>query len=326
MIAILLVAVLIVFAIIWFSTRKPSAERPAGQSLKTEFSFSTTDMIRIKNPDFFGWYSQSKSGNFVLAWSPIGDRHSGNFLIFESGVLKAQGNLANPMDGKISNNGNFVLNDWMDAEKLQGTFYAFDSEGKILLRKQFEANLDNGDISEDGAFAACHTCNSANEDSNKVTIFDLRSKTIVAAFSPPFWPRSYSFDVNHRILSMEFEEKKYKFAFDGTFLDQPAWERAWLESANGYMLLDLVQEKLKEKTGTNLEDYSEIVELLTRAVKDEISDFAKAKAFRIRGEIYERCGLGKNALTDFVAATKIYPKIGLKRKIDLLNKKPLKRL
>ena len=85
-----------------------------------------------------------------------------------------------PQDGKVSNSGNFVLNDWMfkGGETLVGTFYAFASNGDVLVSKEFKANLDNNGIFDDGCFAYCSTCMSNyKEHSDKTFIFDLESKT-----------------------------------------------------------------------------------------------------------------------------------------------------
>ena len=88
-----------------------------------------------------------------------------------------------PNDGKVCDNGNFILNDYMfrSNEILTGTFYALSLNGEILISSEFKANLGDNGILDDGRFAFCNTCTSKyKEHSDKTFVFDLENKNLLS--------------------------------------------------------------------------------------------------------------------------------------------------
>ena len=188
-------------------------------------------MISIPDRDFFGSYSKSPNGEYVLAWRDAdvasgrgGYRESGNgdYLLIHDGRIVAEGKMERPNDGRVSNSGTFVLSDWRFGDALRSAFCIFDSQGKILISKEFEANALHSEISPDGRFAIFVTARSENDDSNKVSLFDIHAATTLWSK----WPESgipdrYEFDTAAALLWLVYEGKgRYSYSVtDGTFLD-----------------------------------------------------------------------------------------------------------
>ena len=52
-----------------------------------------------------------------------------------------EGRSERPQDGKVANDGTFILNDWMLGEGLKGRFVAFRRDGTAILARDIAANL-----------------------------------------------------------------------------------------------------------------------------------------------------------------------------------------
>lgn len=137
---------------------------------------TTGSLIFINGRDFVGSYSRSPNGRFLLAWRDANDagtrggaRSSGHgrYILIEDDVIVAEGRAERPNDGKVADNGVFILNDWLFfSERLEGVFLAFHKDGAPILSRRFKANLFNSGLSPDGRLATCQTCNADGEDGN----------------------------------------------------------------------------------------------------------------------------------------------------------------
>ena len=45
------------------------------------------------------------------------------YLLLEGSAVTIEGRIQRPNDGKVADNGAFILNDWMFGDALQSTFY-----------------------------------------------------------------------------------------------------------------------------------------------------------------------------------------------------------
>ena len=96
----------------------------------------------------------------------------------------AEGAMPRPNDGKVADDGLFILNDWGAIESLNGTFWAFNPDGTKRFSRSFKANLFKYGLSTDGRFAACQTANAPHDDGGSLFIFEL----IAGSRSPPWKP------------------------------------------------------------------------------------------------------------------------------------------
>ena len=83
-------------------------------------------------------------------------------------------------------------------------------------------------------------------------------------------------------------------------------------------LLSFVRKKLKEITSSELSSYEKALSVL-QMVEEREGD--KASILKLRGEIFERCGMNVEALNNYEEAYRLNEKIGVKGKIQKLKKK-----
>ncbi len=137
------------------------------------------DWIEIGSLGFCGQYSKSSDGVFAVGWGGhYGDKPGslGGYVLVRNNCIVLTGVAERPQDGKVANNGTFILNDWLWDGELSGTFLAFSATGERLISHQFEANLHNNGISPDGRFAVCYLCNSPHPDGGTLAFFNLEDR------------------------------------------------------------------------------------------------------------------------------------------------------
>jgi tetratricopeptide (TPR) repeat protein len=286
--------------------------------------------------DILGRYFEeslsSENGQFILAWSdasPDGmsmgarDCGDGQFVLLSGGKIIAKGSLQRPNDGKVANQGSFIINDWMFGESNKGTFYAFGPQGKVLVSHRLRANLGANAISADGRYAVCQALYSDNEDGNTLSFFDLDGGKVVWKIEPVPGPAdAFRFDLENSVLHLLYDDGgDYRYDFEGRFLDSGQWEKKSADSANGYELFDLATDKIDElehKEAT-LSSYDDALSLLKKAIDKGISDYYSARAHRILGEVLLKRGQRAEALEHFEKALAADPKIGLKKLLAKLK-------
>jgi DNA-directed RNA polymerase subunit RPC12/RpoP len=103
-----------------YSVCAPPARLPnLGQRIKCEIK-NKSNSVEIEQLDFYGQFSRSPNGRFMLAWKeswnhPFTGKHNlGLYFLLDGNRVIVTGRMERPNDGKVSNIGNFVLNDWME--------------------------------------------------------------------------------------------------------------------------------------------------------------------------------------------------------------------
>jgi tetratricopeptide (TPR) repeat protein len=315
-----------------------SKEKSASVSISHEkelldYRKSIGNFIHIDKLNFHGQHHQSDNGRFIIAWSDFdpksrisGFRKSGygSYVLLDEGKIILHGELERPNDGKVSNQGVFILNDWMFSECLNGTFYAFNVEGQKLIEHKCEANLLNNGLSEDGEYAVCQTANNLQgDDGNKLFFFNLKEQELVWKHTPETgWTKEYSFDKKQMMLGLTYGNKCFRYSFvNGTFIDSDLWKKERINFANGYQLLVIAEEKKKhlELINADLQGYDEVIKLLKRALEKGVSENTQARIYRIIGDIHYMRGENVKAIEDFEAAIKLNPDIGVKKLLKKLR-------
>jgi len=304
----------------FFKNRKNEQQKPLYDDIIGDKNASHNSKFTITCSDFC---ESSGSGGFRNS----GD---GQYALFENGRRVLQGKLQRPNDGKVANNGTFIINDWMFGEGLKSTFYAFDRQGKIILKRYFKANLFNNGISQDGSFAVCQTCNSDNEDGNTLNLFALLTGNQLWQIKPETgWADSYEIDtVNSFLYVVHKDLGKFRYNFKGEFLDADNWKRNKIEKGNPYELLTFAKLAFDEckKDGTFAERKQEISSLCERALEGFATmggpniDIYKAQVYRLIGETYEMSGERNYTIKYFEMAMALNPKVGVKMKLQKIKK------
>lgn len=290
--------------------------------------------VRIESLDFFGSFSLSKNGKYTVAWSDS-DRESGvggfreegegPFVLGENGIVILEGKLQRPHDGKVANNGNFILNDWMFGERLQGTFYAFDKTGRQLVKHHFTANFYNNGLSNDGRYAVCQLAHSNSSDGGTLAFFDIEQGQLLWQKIPESgWANSYEFDVERKELLLRYREiGAFRYNFLGEFLEKDRWEKERIKHASASELSFIAIERLKELGGNvSKEAGNEIISLLNKALKKGLNNYPneKASVYRAIGEIQESFGNIDEAIYNYETALTLNPNVGVKRRLTTLKK------
>jgi len=309
-----------------------SAEEPIKSSVV--WTVPKTEFIDIPERNFFGECVRSPDQRYTLAWRDANESGSqggarsqgkGKYIVLAGKDVIAQGAVARPNDGKIANDGSFILNDWGFGGGLQGVFLAFDCSGKPLVKRRFEANLFNNGLSVDGSTASCQTANAyEGEDGSKLTIFNLRTGVEIASWIPASgWADFYAFPADGVIQLGYSKLGLFSYSWDGTFLDAEDWQEARLLKGDYSTVLMAVEFAIKSDDG-QLEDglAHRLLKSLDRISRQipEADIQRKATLKKLQGHCWEAIGDLATALTAYDAALTINPKVGIKRRADQIRK------
>ena len=320
----------------WLFRRRKSISHvsPAQSNTETLTSHSEPEFIDIQSHGFFGQSIKSPNGQFTLAWRDADDsgmrggsrsQGKGKYIVLRGRHVTAQGAVARPNDGKIADNGNFILNDSCFGDALQGVFLAFDSSGKILVKRRFKANLFNNGISTDGTVAACQTANAyEGEDGSKLTIFDLRTRVEIASWIPTSgWADFYNFP-SEGIIQLGYKcLGLFAYSWSGEFLDSDEWRDAQLARGDYATVMMAVEQVLKTSQGEPNRDLSERLNISLQRISGQIlaTDIRRLALLRkLQGQCAELRGDVAAALVAYDAALEIDSKVGVKRRAEQLRK------
>lgn len=209
----------------------PAAVAATGP-MRVNITAHSRRIVSMPEIDMVGERTTSPDGRYTLLWqdrylmngAPVG----GRYLLIDVDTVAVDGKMERPQDGKVANNGTFILNDWGDSQQLSGTFQAFRCDGSPIVSRSYSANLLNNGLSRDGQLAVCQTCNApGSPDSSILTLFDLAAGAEVASWTPESgWARAYEFpDGGERVRMLRGDRPSLDYSLTGDFLDR----RLWLE-------------------------------------------------------------------------------------------------
>ena len=301
---------------------------------KTEFLEIIGSIASIPSIDMFGMFSNSKNKDYTLVWSDAdrtsgrgGHRTSGygSYVLVHKESVVASGKLERPNDGKVANNGAFVLSDWRFGSGLKSRIHCYSSDGNELYRREFKANMYNVGIDDDGKFAVAQLCNSESDDAGRLVFIDLTKTKIEWNIIPVTgWADSYVFDNSEQQIGLEYNNSgTYYYSYSGVFLDVQKWYKDRLDHGSGYELIGLCREKLESsEKEISTEKAVELFGIIHKALKkDDVSNDGSLKAtgLRLKGEIHENTGDFKSAIEAYERALMLNPKVGVKRRLQNLQ-------
>ena len=141
-------------------------------------------------------------------------------------MVRDEGVRDRPNDGKVAENGRFILNDCSNSGELSGTFYAFEPDGTDILTRTFSANLNNNGLAPGGGMAVCQTCNAPNSpDSSILAVFDLETARELYAWHPRSgWSSSYALPAGGKEIALSYSRGgTYHYELEGAFLEEARW-------------------------------------------------------------------------------------------------------
>lgn len=311
------------------------AQRPSRSVSKRTISFKG-GFIEIPSVGFFGQFKKSKSSEWIICWNDSDDQQHrgghresghGRYVLFNASQneIAFQGKLERPNSGSVADNGYFSIEDWHFGSNLSGTFYVFSTTGKQLIKKRLEANILNSGISNSGRFAICQTANSpASEDGNRLIAFDVE-KNIQLFFIHPTtgWADNYKFieDTSHFAVVID-RIGTFRYDMQGNFIDAAKYDTARLHCDQFEVVLLAAEEILKEPELSNQRAQAALEAGIRACSLSADKDQSwKAVALKVQGLAHEFLNNSEDALLAFDEALKLNPKIGVKRKADVLRKK-----
>lgn len=301
---------------------------PRTQSNRLEIKHFSHGLVRIPALDFFGSHAASPNERFHLIWSdknPEGSRSGhryeghGSWMLLSGNEVIAEGRLERPNDGKVADNGNFIFNDWMFGDGLNGRFLAFDVDGKQLIEKELAANLTSNGLSADGRYAICQTANApGSADSCRYILFDLQETRERARWEPETgWAARYEFDtVKKCIYLVQQDGERAGYNFDGLMLDREEWQEKRIAAGD----LRVIRSVLENSDGEPKNDHRRVMIAGLNHATKEGQHPQQAKALRLLGEIHEASGELAEALEAYDQALKIDPQVGVSRRAEKLRK------
>ena len=278
-------------------------------------------IVSIPELDFVGERTTSANGRYTLIWRDRhwadGDLVKGRYLLIDGDHVAVDGQMERPQDGKVADNGTFILNDWGDSQELSGTFRAFRSDGRAIVSRLFSANLLNNGLARDGRLAVCQTCNApGSPDSSTLSVFDLERGAEVASWVPESgWAQGYEFPEGGRIRMLRGDRPPLEYSLTGEFLDR----RVWLDDEVRRGTLYVIRKALAEGAAATGLTHDDLRAGVRRALADGDERF-EAEAWRLLGEIEESAGDSSAALRAYERALALNPKVGVAKRAAALRK------
>lgn len=317
-----------------FSWLFGNGDRPGGAKAASagDSSFEFSDrFVDIRKYGMFGQFARSPNGRYLLVWRDSygittngkSRRVSGRYMLLDGERLLCDDKMERPNDGKVADDGVFILNDWHDfTGELRGTFCAFRPDGSAILKRDFKANLYNNGLSRDGRWAACQTCNAPDEtDGSVLTVFDLEAAKEYARWrAESGWPDSYEFSENgSKVLLGVRDLGKFAYSLDGEFLDRNAWLDAGVEQGDIYIIGNLLSEIEGDQAEETLR---RALAGLDRALQKPANSDPRTRAhiLKLKGDCFDRLKNWKDALVCFDEALELNPKVGAKRRSSQIRK------
>lgn len=218
----------------------------------------------------------------------------------------------------------------MDTGRYDGLvneIYCFGPNGRPLIHKRVDANIQSIGISDDRKYVCCQNANNRDHpDGGSLLIFDIESNEIIHMWMPVTgWADSYTFNTKNKIIILHYKDSEdYRYTFSGELLDQDKWQEERPKRMNGYQLLEIANEQIDElesaENEPELKDYQSSIDLIHSAAEKDISPYQKSLAYKKLGEIHLKFNRKSEALAYFQKAIFNNPNIGLKRKVSQLEK------
>jgi hypothetical protein len=293
------------------------------------------EFIDIPSHKFYGQVSKSPDGRYSITWRDGNDEGTrggartsgkGRYLLLDETTIITDGQMERPNDGKVANNGNFVLNDWrFSTNELRGTFYAFRADGSEIVRQKYKANLYNNGLSRDGRFAVCQTANSPDEhDGSILTIFALENGTEIARWRPESgWAQAYDFSDDGVYILLSYREgPPLRYTLTGEFIDRKLWVDSGLDRGDLRILSLVLKDVNSHPEGEFAKRLAASAEKALQSAEGK-TEWGRAWALKMKGQCLDGLHEYPTALECYEEAMALDPKSGVKRRVEQLRKKLL---
>lgn len=300
----------------------PFVPAGTGSAVRVSLASHGRRIVSIPELDFVGQRVTSANGRFTLLWRDRcwveAELVTGRYVLLDGNVVCVDARMARPQDGKVADDGTFILNDGGDSESLSGTFHSFRADGSPVVSRTYSANLLNNGLSRNGRLAVCQTCNApGSSDSSVLTVFDLEGGNAHASWTAESgWANGYDFpEGQDRVRMLRGERPPLDYSITGEFLDR----RLWLQDEVRRGTLHVIRQAHGEGASATGLSAADLREGVQRSISDGDARF-EAEAWRLLGEIEEGAGNPLAALEAYDRALATNPKVGVAKRAAVLRK------
>jgi len=281
---------------------------------KVEYSIRG-GFLEIPVMDFYGPCNTSRNKEYTVGWAY-------KVILVKRGAPIQVFDLVCAEEGKVAENGNFVIASDVKPDKLSSVLNAYSREGELLIRLKVRALVFNKGISPSGDYAVWQTAhNPDSNDGNQLIFFDLIKREATWAIpAEPGWASDYEFDDVNKILNLVYRGgQSYRYTYAGEFLDAEKLETNLLNSNSPYDVLRAVGDKLDSGDITTGE-YPKLIGYLEAALSKSPEPDAKSSIYRRLGEMYYALEGRAEAIDYLEKALKLNPRVGAKRLLGKIKK------
>lgn len=281
--------------------------------------------VWIKSLGFDGVYSTSPNERYIVATSDThregGRRVNGRVVFIDQTSVLYDKEMQRPHDAKVSNNGDVIVNDWLNTTNPAGVFYVIDKYGLIRIKYPVKASLCSNDISINGIYAAFATVGDGNEsDSDATFLFDIQEYKLISKIGYS----SIDIRIDEVSKTIHFDESRMHtvFSFNGEcVLGHDPTNPSWLKHCSGYDLYTVLSADLDqlEETSKDTIDYDYFISYFKEAMHRIPSVNWKSKILIHLGDIYQKINNHDDAKQCYLEAIALNPKAPVKRKLYKLS-------
>lgn len=241
---------------------------------------------------------------------------NGRLALIRNGEILFQKTIERPNDCKVSNDGIVICCDWLNWTELSGCFKVFNNSGEELISIFTKANLGSNCISEDSKLALVETHNSENEDGNKIFLFDILNRKLIAKIEHPTSFIDVKIDSQRqRIILVEKDNIEFEIDFNGNQTNYQEHYQKTIDNGNANDVISYFYNKPREE---KLADKNYLRALMESTIKDNERtglDFI----YREIGEFYDFWGETDKTIEYWTKAVDLNPKVGIKRRLNKLK-------
>jgi hypothetical protein len=282
--------------------------------------------LHLPELNFFGSYAVSADGRYKVAWRDGNDEQThggyresgpGICLLLDRDIIVAQCRAERPNDGKVANNGSFIVSDWLFGGQLSGRLRAFSATGEVLIDHLFAANLLNNGLSDDGRFAVCQTASAPRSpDDCVLALFDLAERRLLISWLPePGTAERYEFNTEARELIAQYHDgERVRFSFHGVMIDRAPWLKRRISKGDVHVIAGLIHRSEWRQFAV------EILAGLDLSSREHELFLQRSRALRLKGELLEKLERPADALNAYDQALMVDPQVGVSRRAEALRK------
>jgi len=268
---------------------------------------------------FYGTKDYSPNKEYCATYNSGYSENGKHVLLIKDKILLFKKKIHQLTDCHVSNDGVVVCCDWKDSDELNGQFLVFDKTGEKIFSKKTTANLETCAISANSKIALFETLSSKTPDSDKIFIVDIEEKKVIQKIERQNSLNNVIIDTDNKTIKFK-DHKGFRFEidFEGHQTNREDYENQILTKGSVYDRIWLYVDKPND---IKFKD-EKYLELLNQALTDNDASYSlgKDRIYRMIGEYYEACGNTEKTMENWDKAMQINPKIGLKRRLEVLKK------